>query len=244
MLRLLRRHPFGVAARFRHSLALTYAFPADALAPLLPPGLVVDERGELGFAAVALVQTERLRPSFLPPRLGVDFFLAGYRIFVRVRDRESLRGLYIVRSDTNRALMVLAGNVFTHYGYRRVAADVAETPDRLDIRVRSRGGETDLDVSADLAPAPLPATSPFATVEEARAFAGPLPFTFAHERATGSLVAVRATRSGWMPETVAVEARVAFFEREPFVGGRLANAFHVGGIEYRWERGRVLDETG
>lgn len=73
MLHLLKRHPFSVSAFFRQSLVLTYAFPSDILQPLLPPGLALDTYGEYGFLAIALVQTERLRPSFLPAALGRNF---------------------------------------------------------------------------------------------------------------------------------------------------------------------------
>jgi Uncharacterized conserved protein (COG2071) len=74
----LRRHPFDVSAHFRHSLVLAYALPAGALEPLLPPTLELDRHGELGFVAAAFVQTEKMRPSFLPAVLGLDFFLGGY----------------------------------------------------------------------------------------------------------------------------------------------------------------------
>jgi len=78
MLRLVKRHPFPVVARFRHALAITYAFPRAALEPLLAPGLELDTDGDLGFAAAALVEVEGLRPAFLPARLGCRLFLAGY----------------------------------------------------------------------------------------------------------------------------------------------------------------------
>jgi len=42
MLHLLQRHPFGVEAFFRRSLVLTYAIPAEVLAPLIGPGLEID----------------------------------------------------------------------------------------------------------------------------------------------------------------------------------------------------------
>jgi hypothetical protein len=67
MLHLLKRHPFSVEAFFSQSLVLTYAFPSGVLRPLLPPGLVLDTYGEYGFLAIAMVQTERLRPSFRLP---------------------------------------------------------------------------------------------------------------------------------------------------------------------------------
>jgi hypothetical protein len=75
-----------------------------------------------------------------------------------------------------------------------------------------------VDVTADLSrmPAPLPEHSPFASVAEARRFAGPLPYTFHHEPETGRLLSVRGTRSIWDPQPVAVEVR----ELDFFSSGR------------------------
>lgn len=235
MLHRLRRHPIPIVARFRHSLVLCYALPPKELEPLLAPGLELDTHGEQAFGAVALVQTERLRPAFLPARLGVDFFLAGYRLFVRVAGRPSLRGLQILRSDTDRRLMVLAGNLLTHYRYRLVHAGVDERPGQLEIR--SDGVHVIADL--DRRPAGLPPGSPFADEREARRYAGPLPYTFDYERQTGRLVAVRATRAHWDPEPVAVE----ILENRAFPDGVLANAFYVGGVDYRWERGELLSTS-
>jgi hypothetical protein len=235
----LRRHPISVSAHFRHSLVLAYALPASVLEPLLPPTLEPDRHGELGFAAAAFVQTERMRPSFLPPALGLDFFLGGYRIFVRVADRPSLRGLYIIQSDTDRRLLTFFGNALTSYRYRTVDASCRCENGTLEILVRPG-----VRISADLSrrPAPLPPSSPFASLTEARRFAGPLPYTFHHEPETGLLLSVRGVRSSWTPEPVSVEIQeLAFFTAERFgVEPTLANAFYVGGIDYRWERGKLL----
>ena len=245
MFERLRRHPLPIVAHFRHSLVLTYAFPDQLLRPMLPPGLALDTLDDSGFAAVALVQTERLRPSFVSERLGQRFFLSGYRIFVRRAGQPSLRGLYILRSDTDRRSMTLLGNLLTHYRYRLANVSVTERPGELEIKVRTPHAEADLHVLADLEnrQAPLPAGSPFRTLDEARRFAGPLPHTFDYEASTRSLVVVRATRAAWHPQPLNVDVRQAtFFERDPFrqVEPVLANAFHVADIDYRWERGVVV----
>lgn len=111
MLHLLKRHPLPIQAFFRHSLVLTYAFPREILEPLLPPGLRLDTYKDFGFLAMALVQTEDLRPVFAPRVLGRNFFLSGYRIFSRftTSNNRNLRGLRILRSDTDSALMARAG---------------------------------------------------------------------------------------------------------------------------------------
>jgi hypothetical protein len=112
------------------------------------------------------------------------------------------------------------------------------------VTVSSPGRAADLDVVADLAsrPAPLPASSPFPDIEEARRFAGPLPYTFDYEPETHSIVMIRATRSHWEPQPISVDVRRAtFLERPPFSEAKptLANAFHVENVPYRWERGVV-----
>jgi hypothetical protein len=235
----LRRHPFAVSAHFRHSLVLAYALPASALEPLLPPTLEPDRHGDLGFAAAAYVQTERMRPSSFPRAVGLDFFLGGYRIFVRVADRPSLRGLYILRSDTDRRLLTFLGNLVTSYRYRTVDAGFRLDGELLHVEVRPG-----VSVTADLSriPAPLPEGSPFSSLEEARRFAGPLPYTFHHEHETGRLLSVRGTRSVWDPRPVAVQVgELDFFSAGPFGAEPiLANAFYVSDVAYRWERGRLL----
>lgn len=251
MLHLLKRHPLPVRAFFRHCLVLTYAFPERVLAPLLPPGLTLDrylpdnqpEDQGYGFLAIALVQTEKLRPVGVPAALGQDFFLSGYRVFSRFRTAagRSLRGLRILRSDTDRELMVSAGNLLTHYHYVKCEALTREEDGKLEIRIDT-GGEADLHVIADLAgkPAPLPEGSPFPDLKAARKFAGPLPFTFDYEEETHSIVRIQGVRQRWNPEPVAVEVRqCTFFERAPFAGEQpiLANAFHLQDVPYRWERG-------
>jgi Uncharacterized conserved protein (COG2071) len=243
MLHLLKRHPLPVRAFFRHCLVLTYAFPERVLLPLLPPGLTLDTYQGLGFLAIALVQTEGLRPVGVPAALGQDFFLTGYRIFSRFRTAagRSLRGLRILRSDTDREIMVLAGNALTHYHYMKCDAQIREENGRLEIRIKTNG-EADLHVVANLAgkPAPLPEGSPFPNLHEARKFAGPLPFTFDYEAETHSIVRIQGVRRQWNPEPVAVEVReCTFLARPPFAGERpvLANAFHLQDVPYRWERG-------
>ena len=242
----LRRHPFAVEAFFRHSLVITYAFPPEALAPLLPPGLVLDTHEGFGFLAIALVQTRGLRPAWMPRGLGQDFFLSGYRVFARFKTASgrSLRGLRILRTDADRRLMVVAGNLFTHYRYRKCEASVREGPDRLDLRIRTRRAEADLDVSADLVvrPEAPPAGSPFKSLTEARKFAGPLPFTFDYEPETHSIVVIEGVRERWDPQPVTVVVREnTFLTRSPFkhFSPVLANAFHLRDVPYRWQPGIV-----
>lgn len=245
MLHRLKRHPIPISAFFRHSLVLTYAFPAEILDPLLAPGLVLDTLRGHAFLAVALVQTEGLRPSFLPRGMGRNFFLAGYRIFTRLAGSQSKRGLRILRSDTDMPLMVRAGNWLTHYNYHLCQSSLEERGGELHWTIQTPRSEADLEVAARLGgdPAQLPKGSPFAALAEARRFAGPLPYTFDYEEATRSIIAIRAVRQQWDPQPVEVSVlRNTFLDHEPFCRAApiLANAFHVRDVPYRWQRGRII----
>jgi hypothetical protein len=225
---------------------LTYGFPPEILQPLLPAGLVLDTFRGLAFLAVAMVQTEKLRPSFLPAALGCNFFLSGYRIFTRLAGTaQSKRGLRILRSDTDNLWMVRAGNMLTHYNYQLCEATLEECNQEIHWTIRTPNSEADLEVLARWtdSPAQLPSNSPFQTLAEARRFAGPLPYTFDYEEATRSIIGIRALRQRWNPEPVSVEVRRnTFLDQEPFcqVTPVLANAFHVHDVPYQWQRGRRL----
>jgi hypothetical protein len=244
MRHLLQRHTLPIRAHLDSSLVLAYALPAPVLQPFLPPGLTLDTYGEFAFLAIALVQTRRLRPAFLPAAFGIDFRLSGYRIFTRYKTLagRSLRGLRILRSDTDRRSMQLFGNLLTHYRYELSRWDVRRTDETHEIRVTTEDGRADLHVEADLATPPLapPAGSPFASFQEARKFAGPLPFTFDYERQTGSIIRVQGVREQWNPRPVSVTVhRNAFLEQDAFRGAPpvLANAFFLENVPYSWRRG-------
>lgn len=171
-------------------------------------------------------------------------FLCGYRIFTRLdKGSQSKRGLRILRSYADRRWMVHAGNVMTHYNYRLCQAQIAEPNQEIRCTIRTPQSEADLDVVARFTngTAELPNGSPFATLTEARRFAGPLPCTFDFEKATGSIIAICTNRQNWEPTPMAVEVRRnTFLEQEPFRGTSplLASAFHVQNVPYTWQSGR------
>ncbi len=244
MRHLLRRHPFAIAAHFDFTLTLTFSVPAEKLRPLLYPGLELDTLGdETGFVAVAMVQTRDLRPEWMPAFCGRDFFLTGYRIFVRRRmaNGRNVRGLQVLRSDTDRRMMCVLGNVMTHYRYHHAAIEVGEDGADLRIKVRSDDGRSDLDVRAFRDRDGLPAGSVFRDEKTARRFAGPMPFTFSYEPTTGNLLKVEGQRTNWHPRLVQVEAGRVDFLRHLDLDrdARLANAFLIEDVSYRWNCGEV-----
>jgi hypothetical protein len=207
--------------------------------PLLPPCLLADSlHNTWGFVAVALVQTRHLRPAGFPAWMGHDFYLTGYRIFVRYTTRagKNLRGLYILQSETDKRSMCRLGNLFTHYRYSltdiqhkhtNTITAISSVKSRLHIEVNN------LEMNPD-----LPAGSPFANWQEARRYAGPLPFTFTWLPISSEVLMVEGVRQHWQPRPVQVnQCEVGFLQQPAFDGAILANAFAVEAIPYRWKKG-------
>ena len=250
MLDFLKRHPFPVLARFDKVVAVSFALPEAALLPLVPKGLEIDSYEGFGFITVAMVWTRGLRPAGFPKILGKDFFLAGTRIFTRLQDESGrkLRGLKIIRSETDKRTMVWSGNLMTGYNYRLVNVEFEESPQGTRIVTSLPSGEVTMDVCFDdTNPEPgLPEGSPFPDWRTARRFAGPMPFTFSPEN-DGSFTVIEGSRESWKPRPVEVKSwDVGLFRKGVLRGSTpvLANAFVVEGVDYRWSKGRIVRPGG
>lgn len=178
-MKFLKEHPFAVAAYFDSSVVLTFAVPKEELENLIPECLELDTFDDKwAFVAAAMVQTKDLRPKGFPKFMGNNFFLIGFRIFVKFHTStgKRLRGLYIIKSETNKKKMEFFGNIFTHYNYTTTDISVEQKDNYRKIKSVKSNFEVDFEESE--LEIPLPSDSPFANWKEARRFAGPLPFTF------------------------------------------------------------------
>jgi hypothetical protein len=240
MLDFLKDHPFAVESYFDTSLVLTYAVPKEELIPFLPGCLTLDTfEDKWAFLAVAMVNTKHLRPKGFPQFAGNDFVLTGYRIFVRYVTSEGkrLRGLYIIRSETDKRKMAFLGNIFTHYNYQQT--DIAFSRDSERIRVYSKKSDLDVEVKSGSDDTALPEHSVFKSWKEARRFAGPLPFTFTYNKESKEVLIIEGVREDWMPRPVEViRSKVGFVKDLALKQAVLANAFVISGIPYYWKKGR------
>jgi uncharacterized protein YqjF (DUF2071 family) len=237
----LKNHPFAVAAHFNSSLVLTFAVPKEQLQQFLPPHLELDTFNDTwAFIAVAMVQTTGLRPKGFPKFMGHDFFLIGYRIFVRYTNKagKRLRGLYIIKSETNKKMMQIMGNIFTHYNYS--TTDIIQSANQNVRTIQSVQSDFEVTVEQTAAEIPLPASSPFANWQEARRFAGPLPFTFTYNPAENEMLIIEGVRENWVPQPVTVHNyHFGFLEQLQFQNHCLANAFEIKDIPYYWKKGKT-----
>jgi hypothetical protein len=238
----LKNHPFAVEAFFEKSTVLTYAFPKEALEHLLPPSLTLDLfQDKWAFVAIAMVQTTGLRPKGFPAFMGNDFYLIGYRIFVQYTDSRGkrLRGLYILKSESDSKKMEIMGNIFTHYNY--TTTDICDQMFEDGFRkISSYQSRFSITINTRQNEVPLPTNSPFQDWKEARRFAGPLPFTFTVDEVKKETLIIEGVRENWTPKPIEViEEQVDFIEHLTDVKGVLANAFEISNIPYYWKKGHV-----
>jgi uncharacterized protein YqjF (DUF2071 family) len=242
MLSFLKDHPFAVEAFFESSLVFTYAIPKEQVQPLIPECLELDTfNDKWAFIAVAMVQTKALRPKGFPKILGNDFFLIGYRVFVRYTNQagKRLRGLYILKSETDKKKMQLMGNTFTHYNY--TTTDIHQTKHHNKTEISSQKSGFAISIEEPQGEnISLPAGSPFSDWKEARRFAGPLPFTFTCNAASRKVLIIEGVRENWTPMPVKViDCSFSFIQNMKFQDSKLANAFIIRNIPYHWKKGKV-----
>ncbi|MBS1811339.1 MAG: DUF2071 domain-containing protein [Acidobacteria bacterium] len=241
MFEFLKNHPFAVSAFFQSSTVLAFAVPKAELQSRIPECLELDTfQDQWAFLAVAMVQTSGLRPTGLPQILGNDFFLIGYRIFVRYTNTagKRLRGLYILKSETDKKKMELLGNLFTHYKY--TTTDITQTVTTDFTEIQSAHSKFKITIDHTTPEVALPEGSPFPDWKEARKFAGPLPFTFTYKPATKQVLIIEGVRQNWTPEPIKIKSyEIDFLNRLNLSEVRLANAFIIKNIPYQWKKGRI-----
>jgi uncharacterized protein YqjF (DUF2071 family) len=242
MFSFLKDHPFAVEAFFESSLVLTFAVAKEEVQHLIPECLELDTfNDKWAFIAVAMVQTKSLRPKGFPKMMGNDFFLIGYRVFVRFTTStgKNLRGLYIIKSETDKKKMEFFGNIFTHYNYSTTDIVQSKQKELTEISSIKSGFEIKIENPED-ENISLPSSSPFADWKEARRYAGPLPYTFTYNPATKKVLIIEGVRENWKPSPVKViDYKFSFIDQLYFSDVTLANAFIIHNIPYYWKKGRI-----
>ncbi len=236
----LQNHPFAVEAYFESSTILTFAVAKEELEKYVPKLLTLDLfEDKWGFLTIAMVKTKDLRPKGFPKFLGNDFFLIGYRIFVRYQTStgKNLRGLYILKSETNKLKMELLGNLFTRYAY--TSTDISQKIDGHQVEIQSNKSKFTLRYSREReGEMKLPVNSVFPSWKEARRFVGPLPFTFEIDQTNNQVLIIEGVRENWIADPIElITANFDFIDRLNFQHIQLSNAFEIRDVPYYWKKG-------
>ncbi|MEP2239502.1 MAG: hypothetical protein ABJI22_14140, partial [Maribacter sp.] len=166
--------------------------------------------------------------------------LTGYRIFVRYRNKagKSLRGLYIIKSETDKVKMELLGNIFTHYKY--TTTDIKNHIED-DVRtIFSKKSEFKVVIKNTKDEVLIPINSPFKNWKDARKFAGPLPHTFTFDKRKKTMLIIQGVRQNWKPKPIIIDDyHFEFLRKFQFTKVVLASAFEITNIPYYWKKGKI-----
>lgn len=241
MFSYFKNHPFTVEAYFNNSTILTFAFPKKKLENIIPQHLVLDTfNDKWAFLAVAIVQTTGLRPKGFPVFFSNDFSLVGYRIFVKYTDKKgkSLRGLYILKSETDKLAMEFLGSIFTHYKY--TTTDIKITKNTNSSIITSNKSGIKIEIKHTESQISLPQNSPFTNWKEARKFAGPLPFTFSYNPKSKTVLIIEGVRQKWIPSPIHITSyNISYLTSLNLGESILASAFEINNIPYFWRKGKI-----
>ncbi|MFJ9822861.1 DUF2071 domain-containing protein [Streptomyces sp. NPDC101160] len=143
------RHPH-LSSVVERRLLVNYRVAPDAAARLLPGPLRPQLVNGHAVAGVCLLRLGSVRPAWAPKVFGLRSENAAHRIAVEWDGPDGVEtGVYIPRRDTASPLNVWAGGRLFPGEHGRADFDVHETPDRIRVALRTRDGDTRVDVTVE-----------------------------------------------------------------------------------------------
>jgi hypothetical protein len=235
------KNALPMQAFIRRCWLVTHRIPeADARAQL-PRELAPVTYGGYAFLNTVIARMEAMRPQGLPAFLGLDYWHVGYRLYAKAATTGGEReGLYFLRSDCDRRMLAMAGNLFSDFRFHTARIEVMSAASNTSIRVEAHSARVELDLSGE-PQTQLEAGSPFQTVAEAETFLKYKPCGLAPGGpAQVNAIPISRDEVAWRARSIQVlHQRWEFLDLLP--GAQPELVFEVAPIEYRFGRGRILE---
>lgn len=151
-------------------MLINYRVAPLVLSGLLPAPFKPKLHRGMGMAGLCLIRLEQIRPTFLPPWMGISSENAATRFAVEWEDETGKhQGVYVRRRDTNNWLNTLAGGrLFPGvHSHGRFQSD--ETATHFHFSMQSDDGAMNVELDADVSTT-WPTGSIFNSLAEASAF--------------------------------------------------------------------------
>jgi hypothetical protein len=219
-------------------ILVSYRIDPQVLAAALPPPFRPKLIHGYGIAGICLIRLSGVRPGWWPKSLGIKSENAAHRAAVEWEERGTIReGVFVRRRDSNSWLNHLVGGRIFPGVHHHARFEVRETADHFHVALQSDDGATRMSVTGNVADR-LPATSVFASLEEASQFfqGGSLGYSPDHTGHVYQGLELRCRT--WQVEPLEVESvSSSFFADESlFPPGSIAFdcALLMRGIEHQW----------
>lgn len=239
---IFQKNPLTVVGRITHCWLFAFATPVKQARALLPPALEPVTRGDHAYFNIVISRLAHMRPKGMPSGLGVGYWHAAYRLYVRYRPNsgDAIEGLYFLRSDADSRTMVALGNLMTDFRFFYSPIRMEPSGDAIELHIEAKDAPGYVRISQQ--EGHLGPGSQFSSPDEAASFLKYKPAGIS-VGSDGSVNVVRITREedAWRSRLVTVERQEwAFFEGKDV---SFEIAYHVEPIEYQWNRATVYPSS-
>lgn len=229
------KHPIPMRTVFRRCFLVNFGVAVDSLRRAIPAPIEPDEHHGEAYVSVVIAEMEKMRPAFLPRIFGVTYTQVVYRAVVRCRGE---RGVYFLRSDADNRLMCALGNWLTFFRFNLAEVHWRDDSGHIHFDLASASRSADIRASYDVRGAThlLPASSRFASLDEAKMFLVELYAAFGRDT-RGRTSRVRIERGAWDVAVVGDDrAEYGFMQPSALLANtaRVDSVFYVRDLPYHW----------
>ena len=225
---------------------LSYAVPEMALAGLLPRGLYPLTYQGMAFLNIVISRIKWMRPAGIPAALGLTYWHIAYRLYssANLASGQAVTGLYFLRSDVDKSLPVIPGNVLTDFRFHKASIRTSADGSLFRVEITETRDEI-VNATAVIETAPAgeeEISPPFRTVEDRERILKYTPFGLSVDRSGQRLKVAEVQRDEGQWEERPVQVQTAEWEylKRTIPGeARLVRATQVAPIDYRWRIGRI-----
>jgi hypothetical protein len=223
----------------RRRLLVNFRVDPEVMGRFLPPPFRPKLHRGYAIAGICLIRLEQIRPSWLPPWVGIASENAAHRIGVTwdAPSGETREGVFIPRRDTDSRLNHWSGGRLFPGEHHLADFTVQDDGTRIAISIRARDGGMALQVQAHPSEA-LPESSCFRSLAEASAYFECGSIGYSATRDTCRLDGIRLEVDDWKVSPLAVtQVESSFFADEslfPQGSTTFDHALLMRNVPHRW----------
>jgi len=187
-------------------LLINYRVDPEVAVGLLPKPFRPQLTAGWAVAGICLLRLSELRPLGFPRLVGQRSENVAHRIAVEWDGADEIRtGVYINRRDSDSLLNVAVGGRIFPGEHQRATFTVVESANEFEIGVRSRDGESNVEVHARVAEA-LEGSHLFEDLDAASRFFQQGSIGFSPRSSVTSLDAMRLSTAAWAMDALSVQS--------------------------------------
>ena len=196
----------AIEGTIRRRLLLNYRVDPAVISRILPEPFEPKLHRGRAIAGICLIRLEDIRPRGVPRAVGFSSENAAHRIAVTWRTPNGPQeGVFIPRRDTNSLINRAAGGRVFPGEHHPAKFEVTEEGRNISLAMNAMDGSISVSVSATAADG-LPASSCFASVQEASSFFEPGALGYSATRSGEKLHGVLLRTKSWHVEALAVRS--------------------------------------